>query len=225
MQINGSGETCSGVKPDYGFAGVFCINLDRRTDRWGHAAGEFRRMGLNVERFPAVDGSGLQPEHGLTPGEAGCLASHLAVLGLVLERKLPDALVFEDDVEFGGDAPYVFAHALAAGLVPDDWDLLYLGGAHREPPVPINSKVARVRRTLTASHFAIRQDIARRVIDSAKRDPRPFDVVLADLQPEVGAYTFEPAIAWQRPGHSDIRQKQVDYRRFMAPGRAGPSNP
>jgi GR25 family glycosyltransferase involved in LPS biosynthesis len=42
------------------FDAIYCINLDRRTDRWEQASEEFKKAGINhVHRWSAVDGTFL----------------------------------------------------------------------------------------------------------------------------------------------------------------------
>ena len=41
------------------FDGVFCINLDRRRDRWEQALEAFESVSIRVERVSAVDGKEL----------------------------------------------------------------------------------------------------------------------------------------------------------------------
>ena len=39
------------------FDKIICINLDRRPDRWREAQEQFKKAGITVERFSAVDGN------------------------------------------------------------------------------------------------------------------------------------------------------------------------
>ena len=41
------------------FNKIYCVNLDRRQERWKEASDEFKKFSLDVERFSAVDGSKL----------------------------------------------------------------------------------------------------------------------------------------------------------------------
>ena len=68
--------------------GVFFINLDRRVDRLAEISEELSLMGIEGERFSAVDRS---------PGILGCGLSHLSVLKLARERGYRNVLIFEDD--------------------------------------------------------------------------------------------------------------------------------
>lgn len=131
-------------------APVFVINLDRRSDRWGVVQSRLIEAGfVNVYRVRGVDGSSssavnslpqewaafgspkfdpidpsfVNPRTGL--GKQGCTLSHLNLLALIVEKRIPLALVFEDDVRFHEDW-----HRLAPlhlSQTPASFDLLYLG--------------------------------------------------------------------------------------------------
>ena len=98
---------------------TFVINLDRSKDRWEKVRNSASSTGLELERLPAVDGRALltgascpgldkqkfRDSHGrnVLPGEYGCYRSHLAALGLVVERGLELAIIAEDDILFEAD--------------------------------------------------------------------------------------------------------------------------
>src|SRR5271155_898312 len=88
------------------FPQKFCINLQRRPDRWDKMLHQFRLHDIqNVIRHDAVDGRGLTPraewKHGA--GAYGCLLSHLGIVRKAQESGLPAVLILEDDVVFHDD--------------------------------------------------------------------------------------------------------------------------
>ncbi len=85
------------------FPHKFCINLDRRPDRWERMQEEFARHGIDgVQRFSAVDGSAvvLPPHWRHTAGAYGCLLSHVAVIEEARALNAESVLIFEDDTVF-----------------------------------------------------------------------------------------------------------------------------
>jgi glycosyl transferase family 25 len=92
---------------------IFVINLDGSTERLSKVEQELHKIGASFERVSAVDGRVMteaerlqhySPElnasnyyKALTPGEIGCYLSHRKVWKLIVERKLPAAIVLEDD--------------------------------------------------------------------------------------------------------------------------------
>lgn len=137
---------------------TYCINLERRPERWEFMRGQFRRLGLEARRFTAVDGHRVDIEalaeaglvtdlakqryllpdsyklfgFDLTPGAVGCALSHILIWkDIVLRDGRNQALRPFLVVE----DDCAFDPAFSEGLleerlrhVPPDWQLLFLGG-------------------------------------------------------------------------------------------------
>jgi hypothetical protein len=105
------------------FDAIYCINLDRHTDRWEAAQRRFQALGIQrrVRRYPALD----------TPHShhVGCALAHRAILAEAKRLGLKNVLVFEDDVRFSLD-PLVELRNSLDELKQREWHTLYLGG-HR----------------------------------------------------------------------------------------------
>ncbi len=105
------------------FEAIYCINLDRATDRWAEMQARFEALGIagRVRRFPAIE----------TPSNhhIGCALSHRAILAEARQRGLDNVLVFEDDAIFSGAALEELRLNLDE-LRSRPWKTLYLGG-HR----------------------------------------------------------------------------------------------
>jgi GR25 family glycosyltransferase involved in LPS biosynthesis len=109
---------------DY-FDEIYCINLERRKDRWEQCKSEFDKIGISdrVIKFNAFDNK-ENPKR-------GCYDSHLSVIKLAYERKLKNVLIFEDDVAFlkrYDDRKLIKA---IENLDKHDWEFFYLGGLER----------------------------------------------------------------------------------------------
>lgn len=108
---------------------VYCINLERRSDRRERAERECRRVGLGpVEFFRATDGRVESPP-GLfiSPSEYGCAASHCRIWRDVVEKKYPYALILEDDVEFLPEFNEKLKLVLQEAREIPDWDMIFIG--------------------------------------------------------------------------------------------------
>jgi hypothetical protein len=107
--------------PFHFFDAIYCINLDRRTDRWDAIQRRFSKLGIErkVRRFSAAE----------TPANhhIGCALSHRRVIAEAKQQELKTVLVFEDDAQFSPDASVVLSHVLRE-LEGREWQLLYLGG-------------------------------------------------------------------------------------------------
>ncbi len=102
------------------FDGIFCLNLDRDTERWAQASRrhEALEIGWQVERFPAVD----------TPDNhhRGCTMSFRQMIAEARRRDYRHVLILEDDAVFIDDTLAIMDDATAE-LPGADWDLLFLG--------------------------------------------------------------------------------------------------
>lgn len=201
---------------------VYCINLDRRLDRWEVAAEQFQRMGIEVERVSAVDGRLLQDLPGsimmaqssaAIPGAVGCALSHRRVMERAATAGFRRILVLEDDIEFDADAEPRFCEDIKA--VPQDWGMLYLGGNHQGGLYPAGKNVWRTGGTFTTSCYAVSrktiQLLARELPDSPSEVNVPVDVFYAGLHRVIPSYVIKPHIAWQADGFSDIEQSHMEY--------------
>ena len=107
---------------------TYVINLDRRPDR-------LKRLGVQATRWPAVDGRSLE----LTPGlrnllanndffwkkaVAGCALSHLGLWTKLAKSDASGYLILEDDVVLEPG----WNDAWNRIEIPDDTDIIYLGG-------------------------------------------------------------------------------------------------
>jgi len=183
------------------FCKIYCINLDRRQDRWVLAKAEFDRLGLDVQRIAGVD---IPKNPGL-----GCSRSHELVLEDILYNGYDRVLILEDDVVFKLDAKERFSEAMLSPLARN-WDMIYFGGNHAHEPTPTDW-LHKVTYTLTTSHFAITGNMASKMLSQIQPFNAPVDMMYAHLQPSNRCYTFYPGIATQRTGWSDIERKNVDY--------------
>jgi GR25 family glycosyltransferase involved in LPS biosynthesis len=128
-------------------ADAYIINLASSPERWRDMQPLLDSMGIaNRVRFDGVDGAALGVEGvarlqasgrlandlsdfdaRCAPGEIGCALSHLGVLEDIVRRRLPAALILEDDIALGGE-PQDWADRFARAFadLPADWDIWYL---------------------------------------------------------------------------------------------------
>jgi len=107
---------------------IYCINLERRTDRRTKVATEFARERLDVEFFRATDGR-IDPPSDLyiTPSEYGCASSHMRVWRDMVERGHELALVLEDDVELCLNFKTKLQSVIQEATMVPDWDMIFMG--------------------------------------------------------------------------------------------------
>jgi GR25 family glycosyltransferase involved in LPS biosynthesis len=136
---------------------AFVINLDRDTVRLTHMEAECARVGIPMQRWPAMLGAALPPAlassfvaptsgtaWSLSSGEIGCYASHVTIWQALVDGALGDkvfgdaALVMEDDLRLEDD--FVPAIQKTLAVAPSGWDLIRLSNAPRRAFVPVAAR-------------------------------------------------------------------------------------
>lgn len=210
------------------FDSVLALNLQQRPDRWKQFL-----HNLPIDwpfrppfRFDAVDGSKVDfPSHWKSNhGAWGCYLSHLRILDMAMERELESILVLEDDAvfcsTFSADVRSFFAE------LPEDWELIYLGGQHIELHLGIPKKVStwvyRPFNTNRTHAYAIRGQEAMRRIHGYLSEPENW-TENHHVDHFLGAYqklhdrVYVPMdwLVAQDDGLSDVAGAEVGFRSFL----------
>lgn len=197
---------------DY-FEKIYCVNLDRRTDRWNYAKELFLKNNLQVDRISGIDGSLLKmsvPDFG-NKGSIGFSLSQLFTIKLAKQNNLKNFLLLEDDVVFDESINCEFFNIAAE--IPSDWDMLYLGGQHFHGInlKQITGNVYKCEYTLTTHSVAFKNTVYDYFIDKILDLSKPADVHYAESHKEINAYVIIPHLTWQKSCYSDIMNENVDY--------------
>ena len=192
---------------------IYCINLDDRKDRWDHAKQQFQINDLSVERVSGIKGSNMNLEFPpeIKEGAVGCALSQLFALKLAKQNKLNSFLLFEDDVEFDENINKKFNEVYHE--IPDDWDMIYLGGQHFHGMnlQKITENIYKCEYTLCAHSVIFKHTVFDRFIDKLVDITKPCDVHYAEAHKEINAYVIIPHLTWQKNSYSDIERGNVDY--------------
>jgi GR25 family glycosyltransferase involved in LPS biosynthesis len=202
------------------FDKVYCVNLERRTDRWEKVTNTFKEFNFDdVERFEAIDGKKLDltnvPHNSsLLAGELGLLETNINIIKEAQEKNYGSILILEDDVVFTDEMRQLETYMAA---LPPDWDMLFLGGNHiyGEPPLIVNDKVLKLNKTYATHCIAIKNTLFEPILGITKKRQKPIDVYYGELQPIFNVYGFTPNLAIQTVEFSDIQNKMVDYNCFF----------
>lgn len=122
-----------------GFDKIVVVNLDSRKDRWDNLLKSDEYIAMNAIRFSAINGKSLQlssqiyelfknNDHKWKKSVMGCALSHIGIWTKLLseDNTTNSYLVLEDDVRF--DKDWVNKWQQISKNIPDDAELLYLGG-------------------------------------------------------------------------------------------------
>ena len=183
-----------------------CINLDRRPERWERMQARIAVAGVGtVERFPAVDGgNGVVPASWpYSSGAYGCLQSHLAVVREARAQGQESILIMEDDVVFADGFHEEFQERVRN--LPADWDMLFFGCLHYEPPEPAAPGLGRLRISFSTFMYAVRRTVYDAFIFLNQRARYPVDKNNLFLQERFRCYCFMPHLAWVDDSYSDAQ--------------------
>ena len=186
-----------------------CINLERRSDRWARMQAKFAQHGINnVARFQAFDGLHLTIPASWDdfPGSYACLMSHLAVIEDAFKNKSSSVLIIEDDVAFHPDLNSLFSKYIKE--LPADWDMLYFGALHGEPPIPVTQHITKLTHSLSTYAYALKHTIYEAFIDLNRQALTVLDENTRALQKQFNCYCFMPHLAWVEEDYSDVRDER-----------------
>lgn len=171
---------------DY-FDRVYVLNLDRDKERLLKIGGKLASLGIKFERFPAVDGEGIDYKcenfvEGMGMLEnrfaMGCLLSHLRIIDDAKKNGYGRILILEDDIMFCEN----FDALLQNIRKIDEWKLLYLGASqHRWEGIEYLEDFYCAKNTAGTFAYAVDRSIYEEFAHDPD-DPRAIDRILMSIQ-------------------------------------------
>lgn len=204
------------------FDKIYCINLDRRLDRWQLCQEQFVKLDMTVERISAVDGNPDNVKMTATdgrivkPGMIGCALSHLKTVNLAKSQGANRILILEDDIEFCDNFNEKFEEYVL--YIPDSWNLLYTGGNHLgvHNVKSINQHCVRILNTYTTHFIGMKSTMFDAMINRVPANlNNPIDVIYAEWQRQYETYCTVPHLTWQKTSFSDIDNCMADYEKIV----------
>ena len=218
------------------FSKIYCINLDSRPDRYNECLREFKKLNIDVQRVSGINGKlYFRPGLNLSAGAYGLLLTNIRIIEDAIMNEHKNILVLEDDVKFIDIFYKIFNEKIT--LLPNDWDLLYLGGNNvfhqgkfnlitgdknfkvtKENYKTLNHELCKTTWTQTTHAVAINSKFYDILMDSIRKNmTQPIDLQYCTLQQTgYNAYTFMPSLVLQRPSFSDIENMFMDYSKNNA---------
>lgn len=123
------------------FQKVYCVNLDRRTDRWQEFCNNLPKDWPFAipERWQAIDGKLCKSPPWWFQGNPawGCYKSHLNIVEHCLNNGINSVLILEDDALFCDNFSEIVEDYI--NNLPENWGQIYFGANHlqRGAGVPI----------------------------------------------------------------------------------------
>lgn len=182
------------------FDKTYCLNQASRPERWQQAEQEFKKVGVNAERFLSLD------------DENNCVSFCNSMLSMFKDAhrlNVESILIFEDDVIFKDTAHL----GLALMELPENWDVLYLGANIIENrPRRFNTHLWKLEDAWTTHAIAYRKPFIKYVAENyVGYDMGMFDVWLSAQNKTHNSFIVGPMICYQRPGKSGIWNTITDY--------------
>jgi GR25 family glycosyltransferase involved in LPS biosynthesis len=202
------------------FDAIFYINLDSRTDRKEMILNEASKVGIQPQRVKGMLFNG-QYENNLSPdqiknanGIMGCMLSHLSILYWANKHNA-SVLIFEDDAKFINDYNKIVPSALAQ--LPEDWDMLYLGGNICNTITQVSENIGRLSHAQSTHAYAVNRKFTQTLIDYIDtKQVIPLDLTYAyKVIPNHNCYITIPMVAVQQASFSDIENTNVEYETWM----------
>lgn len=206
---------------------IYCVNLDEDIERRISMDEAFNTLGIKkyVKYFcaprpnPDYTSSNFQ-----FAGEFGCSLSHLKCLinaAPNTEEHDHGILILEDDLIFDEKFHEKFNESLVS--IPDDWNVLYLGGRPKKKLMKINSHLCKVDEFLQTTGYVVRTSKIKALAEYfCDRLGTTFPNACADkilndfiLQDSGTGYTLYPPIIEQQDGYSTLRFGDRKYKNMI----------
>jgi GR25 family glycosyltransferase involved in LPS biosynthesis len=122
---------------------------------------------------------------------------------------LSSLLIFEDDVVFADDFESKFAEGIEQ--LPSDWDMLFFGALHKDEPIRVSDKIARITQANSTYACALKSTVFDAFIQLNGETAEVLDNNSLVLQKQFNCYCFMPHLAWVEIDHSDAQLRFVDH--------------
>ena len=195
----------------------YYINLDHRTDRNESTINELHKLGIkNPNRFSAIKKDN---------GAIGCSMSHLEVLKLARDRRLPYVTIFEDDILFLEPKETLDKLDLIINS-SIEWDVIIIGGLNNRPYDRINDDCIKVSNCQTTTAYIVKENYydtlinhweegLQKLIETNDSPNYALDQYWKILQKKDNFILITPIKVVQRESYSDIEGKNVNYVDMM----------
>lgn len=221
------------------FDAIFCINLDRRQDKWANVSKRFKKNNIIVERVRGYDGKwdivknewemtkkNLQSKYGdqfnINPSVCGLienefaygtLCTHITILRLAKQRKLNKILVLEDDILFNKKFNVLLKQLSSF----KSWKLLYLGASQYDWTnlEIINKRYYHPKKTMGGFAYAIDSSVFDELLLLALRMEKSFDNCLGNFNGEdiQTKYRDDCYVVYPNMIIADVRDSDIREKR------------
>jgi glycosyltransferase involved in cell wall biosynthesis len=194
------------------FDKVYCLNLNRRIDRWESMQEKLKSLGIKAKRFEAIDGDEIDAEilskYSINKYAVGCIFSHYEIIKDAKLKKYKNILIIEDDVLFSDNFLEEFERKMK---MLNSWKMIYLGCSQYDWDVDIIDGFYNSKNSLGTFAYAIDRSLYDEILDTDNIRDTPIDNILSIIQNKHygECYNFFPNIIIADVSESDIRGGRV----------------
>lgn len=176
-------QETTNINPFDFFEKIYCINLDRRPEKWEQCKKHFKELNIEnrVERFSGIDYQNIEAVSPFYKGKYGCTHSHLELIRQAKQLGLKNILVFEDDVN--PHLPPNEIHDLlrkSISELPEDWEIFYLSANPLHHPDSLHNyskHLCMVKLAFTTHAIAINDTAYDHILNNVKTEEDIFNIV------------------------------------------------
>lgn len=193
------------------FDNIYCLNLDRRPEKWNKIKDKFEEFGMKVQRFSAIDGDNIPQKilrkYSINKYAVGCLLSHYEIIKDAKNKGYKKILIFEDDVNFTED--FIFKLEYSINVIKN-WKLLYLGCSQYNWDVEYTNSGYLSKESLGTFAYAIQEDVYDDILETKSNKSLPIDNLLSKVQEKYygQCYSIFPNLCIPDVTISDIRESR-----------------
>ncbi len=173
------------------------INLKARPEKRAYMEKQLQGQNIKYDFFTAE-------KH--NDPKRGCLESHISVIKNAIKNNEKYVLIMEDDCK------YIKGFGSMEKL-PDNWDMIYLGGTVHRILDRKYKGYARVQCWTTHAYIINLNNklFVNKLLEAEKYNGEIDRYYLEKIHPTFNAYMCDPMIAIQKEGFSDIENREVSY--------------
>ena len=206
---------------------VYCIHLPNEQRRPLIEA-QFNKIGVTdrvkyIYATPPPKNFTMSNMRRAPRGEMGVNLSQIKAIVQAISDRAYTPLFVEDDIIFREDAKELLETSL--NDLPDDWDILYMGG-HPTGPIfapqakKVSTTLAKVGKFSFAEAYALNERSLLQFFNSwcndITRENAMYDFILGQFAQKNNAYCTYPLLCEQPPGVSQVSGKHDDKRSIVA---------
>lgn len=201
---------------------IWIVNLEKDIDKRQFMEDQLRKLELNYEIIPAIDGKLLSENdlvfysktialrdfgRELTPGELGCANSHIKLWHSIVDHNYDEVLILEDDIHIGRDLVDILRHR---DKLPSDYQHINFSTKAKQRPIgdfvfDIFRASNHIERAYSTEAYLLTNSGARKLLDLVYPLYMPIDnfISIADIV----SYGIYPKVAVSGNFSSGIGQR------------------